>query len=262
VKKARASHPVRKCGETRPRREIHSFVRLAPTISKPAIHRIPEHSPLSTTPTKNHSHVNYFSLPLRHHRSSPPSTSPSPTGLSCERYITRAYCPFFVASQTPVRHDLHVSLKPATTQYKGIRSSTKERAFGNCVSGSIFCEKQPRRSTLSGRPGTAKRDHILPPSLELLCTHKLRWRERGTMISLYVYPLLCCPLVKLRGGAVLRPPRKQARSLKHHEHMLTGFAISLDQAAPHRRLRRRQILLPAALQRRLLHSLIHHYYRN
>jgi hypothetical protein len=217
--------------------------------------------------TVNHSHQEPLPRQLLLSPTTPPpeqspSTSPSPTGLSCERYITRAYCPFFVASQTPVRHDLHVSLEPATTQYKGIRSSTKEQAFGNCVSGSISCEKQPRRSTLSGRPGTAKRDHILPPSLELLCTHKLRWREHGTMISLFVYPLLCCPLLKLRGGAVLRPPRKQARSLKHHEHMLTGFAISLDQAAPHRRLRRRQILLPAALQRRLLHSLIHHYYRN
>jgi hypothetical protein len=153
-------------------------------------------------------------------------------------------------------------LEPTTTQYKEIRSSPKEQASGNCASGSLSCEKQPRRSTLSGRPGTAKRDHILPPSLELLCTHKLRWRERGTMISLYVYPLLCCPLVGPRGGAVQRPPTKQARTLKRFKQMLTGSAISVDQAAPHRRLRRWQILLSAALQRRLLHSLFHHHYRN
>jgi hypothetical protein len=121
----------------RPRREIHSFVRLAPTISKPAI---PEHSPsLLTTPTKNRSHDNYS--PTTPPLEQSPPTSPSPAGLSCERYITRAYCSFFVASQTPVRHALHVSLEPATTQYKGIRSRTKEQAFGNCASGSLSCEK-------------------------------------------------------------------------------------------------------------------------
>lgn len=43
----------------------------------------------------------------------------------------------------------------------------------------------------------------------------------------------------------------------------TDNAIPLtDQAAAHRRLRRGQVLLPAALQRGLVHALLHHHHRH
>jgi hypothetical protein len=81
---------------------------------------------------------------------SPAPTNDSPPGLSCERYLLRAY---HHVSLSPVRRRPgtlnHVARQLATTQYKGIRPRTKEQAFGDLSP----CERQPRRSTLSGRPG-------------------------------------------------------------------------------------------------------------
>ena len=81
---------------------------------------------------------------------SPAPTNDSPPGLSCERYILRAY---HQRPLSPVRRRSgtlnHVARTPATTQYKGFRPSLREQAFGNLSP----CELQPRRSTLSGRPG-------------------------------------------------------------------------------------------------------------
>ena len=142
------------------RRSTASISRKLPAANtaRPEHHRC---QPLSTlTPSATTTTTTTTTTPP--HTASPSEPSPTPTndsppGLSCERYLLRAY---HHVSLSPVRRRPgtlnHVARQFATTQYKGIRPSTKERAFGDLSP----CERQPRRSTLTGRPGISTCAHF------------------------------------------------------------------------------------------------------
>lgn len=106
----------------------------------------------------------------------------------------------FVASQTPARYaeprcshtcDDTIQRNPTEHQRASFRGSLSLRN----TAAPLYSKWTTGTHHLSP---LHRNHHLEPPS-----THTLRWRERGTMISLYVYPHMRCLLVARRSGAAI-----------------------------------------------------------
>lgn len=192
---------------------------------------------LSTKRRRSSSSISLVSCPARcqhrtrrrpeHHRCQPPLPPPSPhhhrnTTTTHHRAtlgtIPRANKPLparsqlrtvyparlpptsFVASQTPARYaeprcshtcDDTIQRNPTEHQRASFRGSLSLRN----TAAPLYSKWTTGKHHLSP---LHRNHHLEPPG-----THTLRWRERETMISLYVYPHMRCLLVARRSGAAM-----------------------------------------------------------
>ena len=108
-------------------------------------------------------------------------------------------------------------------------------------------KKPPDHIFLSSPPSVE-----IPPFIVTLCINLVHGRADASLSR---------PLSRRRGN----PSRPCSHAVAGLMTLTAGFPALppyLDQAAPDRRLRRRQVVLLAALQRGFVHAVLHHHHRH
>jgi len=157
---------------------------------------LPSHAALNLHIIAANSHHNQTTTTARHHPEAFPADNQVATRSQLRTVLS---CALAARPLSPVRRRPgtlnHVSCEPATIRYKEIRPITNEQASGNCASGPLFAKD----SRAADSKWTTGKHHARPRYLDChfrpLGIFTLRWRERGTMISLYVYPSMRCQVV-------------------------------------------------------------------